>query len=272
MSIQAVARRHQIRWHLIMGLVTDWSGLIGTRRRAQRRKALGQQVYDVLGDSFIDRSLRDLLIEAIRYGDLPEVRERQKQVIDRDIGTRIETLVNERGLVIGDLPGVDVQEIRDDMERAKLRKLQPGFISRFFIEALRRLGGRIVEREKGRFEITRVPAKARTREREIQVRAELQPKYERVTFEKNLVHHDSRPQAQLLAVGHPLLEAAIKTVVDDHGALLQRGAMLVDPHTTDSRLRGLMQLVHVIEDGSGRAVSRQHWKVCPYMFFRGKRS
>ncbi|MCQ3804566.1 MAG: hypothetical protein KTV45_10740 [Acidimicrobiia bacterium] len=32
----------------------------------EQRKALGQQVYDVLGDSFIDRSLRDLLIEAIR--------------------------------------------------------------------------------------------------------------------------------------------------------------------------------------------------------------
>jgi hypothetical protein len=227
----------------------------------EQRKALGQQVYDVLGDSFIDRSLRDLLIEAIRYGDLPEVRERQNQVIDREIGVRIETLVKERGLVIGDLPGVDVREIRDDMERAKLRKLQPGFISRFFIEALRRVGGRIVEREKGRFEITRVPAKVRTREREIQVRAELQPKYERVTFEKDLVDHDSRPQAQLLAVGHPLLEAVINTVLDDHGALLQRGALLVDPHATDNRLRGLMQLVHVVEDGSGRPVSRQNWTV-----------
>ena len=36
MSIQAVSRRHRISWHLIMGLVTDWSSLIGTRRR--RRK------------------------------------------------------------------------------------------------------------------------------------------------------------------------------------------------------------------------------------------
>ncbi len=227
----------------------------------EQRKALGQQVYDVLGDTFIDRSLRDLLIEAIRYGDRPEVKDRQNQVIDRDIGSRIEELVHERGLVIGDFPGLDIQEIRDDMERAKLRKLQPGFISRFFIEALRRFGGRIVERERGRFEITRVPAKMRTREREIQVRAELQPKYERVTFEKDLVDWDSRPQAQLLAVGHPLLEAVTKTVLASHGVLLQRGALLVDPRATDNRLRGLMQLVHVIEDGRGRAVSRRHWTV-----------
>src|SRR3990170_1450837 len=48
----------------------------------EQRNALGDQVYDVLGDSFIDRSLRDLLIEAIRYGDDPEVRARQMRIID----------------------------------------------------------------------------------------------------------------------------------------------------------------------------------------------
>ncbi|MCZ0939747.1 MAG: helicase-related protein [Caldilineaceae bacterium] len=227
----------------------------------EQRRALGQQVYDVLGDSFIDRSLRDLLIEAIQYGDLPEVRERQTRVIDQEIGSQIQKLVSERSLVIGDLPGFDIQEIRDDMERAKLRKLQPGFILRFFIAALNRLGGRIVKREKGQFEITRVPARVRTRERELQVGGELQPKYERVTFEKELADHESRPQAQLLAVGHPLLEAVVKTVIESHGALLQRGAILVDPHGTDNRLRGLTQLTHLIEDGRGRTVSRQHWTV-----------
>ena len=40
MSIQAVSRRHRISWHLIMGLVTDWSGLIQTRRRRQRCRVL----------------------------------------------------------------------------------------------------------------------------------------------------------------------------------------------------------------------------------------
>ncbi len=227
----------------------------------EQRKALGGQVYDVLGDSFIDRSLRELLIEAIRYGDLPEVRERQTRVIDQTIGSQIQELVRNRSLVLGDVPGTDVQEIRDDMERAKLRKLQPGFISRFFVEALNRLGGRIARREKGRFEITRVPAKVRTRELEIQVGGELQPKYERVTFEKELVDYESRPRAQLLAVGHPLLEAVVKTVIESHGALLQRGAILVDPHAGDTRLRGLTQLTHLIEDGRGRTVSRQHWTV-----------
>ena len=40
MPIRAVSRRHRIGWHLIMGLVTDWSHLIGTRRRRQRCRVL----------------------------------------------------------------------------------------------------------------------------------------------------------------------------------------------------------------------------------------
>ncbi|MBC7324567.1 MAG: DEAD/DEAH box helicase, partial [Moorella sp. (in: Bacteria)] len=41
----------------------------------QERESLGGRVYDVLGQLFEDRPLRDLLIEAIRYGDRPEVKE-----------------------------------------------------------------------------------------------------------------------------------------------------------------------------------------------------
>ena len=40
MSIQAVSRQHRISWHLIMGLVSDWSGLVQNRRRAQRCRVL----------------------------------------------------------------------------------------------------------------------------------------------------------------------------------------------------------------------------------------
>src|SRR5829696_1886693 len=38
----------------------------------EERAALGGRVFDVLGQLFQDRPLRDLLLEAIRYGDSPE--------------------------------------------------------------------------------------------------------------------------------------------------------------------------------------------------------
>ena len=50
----------------------------------EARKALGGQVFDVLGKlQFEGRPLRDLLIEAIRYGEQPEVQARLNLVISR---------------------------------------------------------------------------------------------------------------------------------------------------------------------------------------------
>lgn len=44
------------------------------------QKALGGKVFDVLGKAIAGTELRELLIEAIRYGDQPEVRDRLNQV------------------------------------------------------------------------------------------------------------------------------------------------------------------------------------------------
>ena len=47
----------------------------------EERRALGGQVFDILGRlTFDNRSLRELLLEAVRYGDRPEVRARLTQV------------------------------------------------------------------------------------------------------------------------------------------------------------------------------------------------
>ena len=225
----------------------------------EQRRALGGQVYDVLGDSLIDRSLRDLLIKAIRFGDDPEVKARRNQIIDHEIGRRIRELVDERALVIGGVEGAGMREVRDDMERAQLRKLQPGFISRFFREALREMDGRIAEREQGRFEVTRVPASVR--EKAKKTGRDLPRRYVRVVFEKHLLKAEGKPHAQLLAPGHPLLEAAAASVLDRWGPVLQQGAVLVDPRAPDERLRSFVQLEHRVRDGTGRDVSRRHWTV-----------
>ena len=48
----------------------------------EARKALGGQVFDILGKVvFEGRPLRELLVEAIRYGDQPEVRARLTRVV-----------------------------------------------------------------------------------------------------------------------------------------------------------------------------------------------
>jgi len=46
-------------------------------------EAFKGKVFDVLGEVFEERSLRDLLMDAVRYGDQPEIRARLTQRIDK---------------------------------------------------------------------------------------------------------------------------------------------------------------------------------------------
>ena len=98
-------------------------------------------------------------MEAIRYGDRPEVRARLFQVVenalDRD---QLRELIEERALAHDSMDATKVRRIREDMERIEARRLQPHFIASFFLEAFKELGGTIREREPRRYEITHVPA------------------------------------------------------------------------------------------------------------------
>ena len=109
----------------------------------QARKALGGQVFDVLGKlQFEGRPLRDLLIEAIRYGDQPEVRARLTKVVESALDrSQLQDLLEERALAHDSMDASRVHRIREDMERAEARRLQPHYIESFFLEAFQRLGG-----------------------------------------------------------------------------------------------------------------------------------
>lgn len=115
----------------------------------QERAALGGKVFDVLGQlKFDDKPLRDLLLEAIRYGDLPEVRARLHQAVEKTLDREhIQQLWEEHALARDSMDAASVRKIREDMERAEARRLQPHFIASFFVEAFRKLGGTIRERE-----------------------------------------------------------------------------------------------------------------------------
>lgn len=231
----------------------------------EARKALGGQVYDVLGKAeFGNRPLRDLLIEAIRYGDQPEVRNRLNMIIDQSLDrNKLQSLIEERALVHDSMDATKVQRIREDMERIEARRLQPHFIAAFFIEAFKWLGGTVREREPKRFEITNVPAIIRNRDRMIGIRQPLLVKYERIAFEKDLINVQGKPLAEFICPGHPLLNAVIDLVLERQRDLLRQGAVLIDDTDQGCQLRSLLYLEHSIQDarvnrdGSRRMISRQ---------------
>jgi superfamily II DNA or RNA helicase len=220
------------------------------RKLEQESKALNGQVFDILGKAFIDTPLRQLLQDAILYGDQPEVRERLFRVIESALDhDRLRQLIEEKALAHDSMDSRRVQEIRSDMERIEARRLQPHFVSAFFIEAFKRLGGQIYEREPHRYEITRVPAPIRNRDRQIGRREPVLTKYERVSFQKDLLNVAGKPGATFVCPGHPLLDAVIDLTMEQNRELLKRGAILVDPDEACETPRVLFYLDSHLQDG-----------------------
>ncbi len=218
----------------------------------QARQALGGQVFDVLGTvQFEGRPLRELLIDAIRYGDQPEVRARLTRVVEKafDRG-QLQDLLEDRALVQDSMDVTRVNRIREDMERAEARRLQPHYIESFFMEAFKQLGGTVKQREARRYEITHVPAPVRNRDRLIGFGEPVQPRYERIAFEKDLVAPAGLPLAAFVCPGHPLLNAVIDLTMERQRDLLRRGAVLVDERDPGTRPRVLFFLEHAIQDAS----------------------
>src|SRR2546427_654112 len=80
------------------------------------REALGGGVFDVLGKVFQGTELRRLLVEAIRYGDSPDVRNRLNCVLDQAMDRQhLRELLEERALARDSMDAARVQQIREDL-------------------------------------------------------------------------------------------------------------------------------------------------------------
>ena len=172
----------------------------------QARFALGGQVFDVLGKlQFEGRPLRQLLIEAIRYGDRPEVRARLEQAVSAAVDRpHLESLIEERALAHDAMDSTRVARVREEMERAEARRLQPHYIESFFLEAFRRLGGAARRRESGRYEVTHVPAPVRNRDRQIGLGEPVLRRYERIAFDKQFLTPQGQGAGRLRLPGTPV--------------------------------------------------------------------
>lgn len=253
------------------------------------RSALGGQVFDVLGKvQFEGKSLRELLIEAIRYGEQPDIRARLHQVMDTAFDpSQLRELLEERALARDSMDTSRVHAIKEQMERAEARRLQPHYIESFFLEAFQKLGGSAKEREPQRFEVTHVPAPVRNRDRVIGIGEAVQPRYERIVFDKQLVAPDGFAPGAFVCPGHPLLDSVIDLTIERHRGLLRNGTVLVDDTDHGTRPRVLFFVEHSIQDasrtrtGENRTISKRilyieidsemnakHLHYAPYLDFR----
>ena len=253
-------------WNLVAGETRE--GDVYRRlleKLEQARQTLGGQVFDVLGKlEFEGRPLRDLLLDAVRYGERPEVRARLDTAVDQALDrSALQDLLEERQLVHDALDATRVRRVGEEMERAEARRLQPHYVESFFLEAFRRLGGALRRREPGRYRVTHVPAAVRGRDRAVGTGEPVLSRYERIVFEKSLAAPPGRPPAAFVRPGHPLLDAVIDLTLERHRDLLRRGAVLVDERDGGTAPRVLFSIEHALQDGGAtragerRVISRR---------------
>lgn len=239
-------------WNLVAANTRE--GEVFTRllqKIEEQRKAYGGKVFDVLGAGFKEKPLRDLLIQAIQYSDLPETRAKMEEIVDKSVAHGLKELLEERALARDVMSDSDLAQLQRQMEEARARRRQPHYIEWAFRVGFQRLGGRLARRERGRYEITHVPAAVRA----VTKYGPIATRYDRVTFALDRIDVDGKPRADLLAPGHPLHDAVADLTITQLRPVLERGTVLVSPKVEEPSL--LVGVVEEVVDGTGESIARR---------------
>lgn len=227
-------------------------------------KALNGKVFNILGEAFEEESLKDLLVEAIRYGDSPDVRAKLTQKVDSVFThEHLLSLLNRNALAHETMSAERLFKVKEEMEKAEARKLQPFYVRSFFQKALESLGGSMHRREAERWEITHIPATIRDRKNAGRNRREQEPilkRYERVAFSRDAIQPVDRPgllRAVLMHPGHPLMLAVTDLILEQNANLLRRGAVFLDPTDETDQPWLLFLLTHAIQGGDDVILSQR---------------
>lgn len=208
----------------------------------RERKALGGKVFDILGKvSFDNKPLRDLLIEAIRYGNNAQL----DNVIDESFNPeKLQEIFNQRALTQENFNVAKVSNINLDMERKEIFKLQPYFIEEFFIAAFKKFGGQIYPRANGRYEISYIPQNLRG-----------DSTYKNICFKKENCNAEN--PATFISLGHPLLNNLTAATLKNFGAVLRQGTIFIDDNDATKNLRLLFMIETAITDGRAEIISKR---------------
>ncbi len=257
--IHRIGQEHVCRlWNLVADDTRE--GQVFTRlleKMEAQRAAYGGRLFDVLGEAFTERPLRELLVRAVRYGDDPDRMAELQSVVDSEVSSGLSSLVHERALARETIGPVELERMRRTMDEARARRLQPHYVESFFREAFTRLGGAMSRREGTRHEITHVPAALRRAGADDPGARPVTTRYHRVTFDPDDVERAGAPRAELLAPGHPLVDAVVEATVARHADALRRGAVLWDSAQGADGPRLLVALTSEVVDGAGAVVDKR---------------
>jgi len=192
---------------------------------SQIRDHLGSdRVFDVIGEILVGKSLKDLIVDAIANRRTMEDILKDFERIPDDEAIR---KVKDASLEALATRHIDLTRILGEQRKAMENRLVPEYVEEFFKRAAKVLGIKMEKREDGLWRIASVPSEIRNQPYEFKIKfGEVQREYAKISFDKERAF---KTQAEFVAMGHPLLEAVVNTILTRYAQSVVDGATFTDP-------------------------------------------
>jgi len=190
------------------------------------REALGDKVFDVIGEIFPGKDFYQLVIEAAANArDIDEILKTIEAKLDEEYIAKVKDALGESLAT----RFIDYTRIKEMAEKAKEYRLIPEYTENFFVRAFEKAGGRITKT--GEFyRIDSIPYEIRKIAAEESFKntwGTLASKYRNITFDKDVAMKNA--DAEFVSFGHPLFEAVMEWVLRNYLKDCMKGAVFRDP-------------------------------------------
>jgi len=221
----------------------------------QIREHLGSdRVFDVIGEVLVEKSLKDLIVDAIaNRRTMEEILKDFERIPDEEAINRVKKISLEALAT----RHIDLTRILGEQREAIENKLVPEYIEEFFKKTAEMLNIKMGKREDGFWRIISVPFEIRNQPYEFKIKfGEVQREYAKTSFDKE---NAFKGQAEFIAPGHPLLEAVIKTILIRYAQSATDGATFIDP---EGKHDGIIWFLEAeIRDGKNEASGKRLFSV-----------
>jgi superfamily II DNA or RNA helicase len=212
------------------------------------------RVFDVINEVLVGKSLKDLILDAIaQRRTMEEILADFERIPDEEAIRK----VRETSLEALATRHIDLTRILGEQRRAIENRLVPEYVEEFFKRAAEMLKIRMEERGDGLWRIVSVPFEIRNQPYEFKIKfGEVQREYAKISFDKERAF---KAQAEFVAMGHPLLEAVVNSILTLYAQSAADGAAFVDP---EGKKEGIIWFFEAeIRDGNNEIAGKRLFTV-----------
>ncbi len=190
------------------------------------REALGDKVFDVIGEIFPGKDFYQLVVEAAANArSIDEILATIEAKLDEEYIAKVKDALGESLAT----RFIDYTRIKEMAEKAKEFRLIPEYTEAFFVKAFQKAGGKITKT--GEFyRIDSIPYEIRKIASEDSFKntwGTLTSRYRKITFDKEIAIKDA--DAEFVSFGHPLFEAVLEWTLRNYFKECVKGAVFRDP-------------------------------------------